>query len=362
MSSGHGNVVKETVDCPNIENLLIGCQPFQTFQGIRQQECAYLSHFNIHSSSTNPSMSDILEVDPDCYDARPYKPGDFESETTSLASTIYRGVFENGRRYQVVKEGRSWCPSDEQQWESLEAGHLIAIILDSDRENPLFYAPIENPKHILDIGTGRGSWAVDTADLFPETIVRGVDLFPPPGEWLPPNCIMEVDDILQEWTWRDPFDLIHLRHMLGSFTPEEWDIVYKHCYDNLKPGSWIEHLEMDPRISCSDNSLPKDAYTPNFSERVLDAAENWNHPLDTVRTMRQSLEKAGFVDIHEKRYRCPIGPWARDATLKEAGRLHYHHWATGMEGWAMFMLTKWGSPKPWTKEEVQVLVAKVRGS
>ena len=61
-------------------------------------------------------------------------------------------------------------------------------------------------------------------------IVRGVDLFPPPGEWLPPNCIMEVDDILQKWTWRDPFDLIHLRHMLGSFTPEEWDIVYKQCY------------------------------------------------------------------------------------------------------------------------------------
>jgi hypothetical protein len=129
---------------------------------------------------------------------------------------------------------------------------------------------------------------------------------------------------------------------------------------NLKPGSWIERLEMDPRISCSDNSLPKNAYTPNFSERVLDAAENWNHPLDTVRTMRQGLEKAGFVDIHEKRYRCPIGPWARDATLKEAGRLHYHHWATGMEGWAMFMLTKWGLPKPWSKEEVQVLVAQVR--
>jgi hypothetical protein len=31
-----------------------------------------------------------------------------------------------------------------------------------------------------------------------------------------------------------------------------------------------------------------------------------------------------------------------------------------MEGWAMFMLTKWGIPKPWTREEVLVLLAKVR--
>jgi hypothetical protein len=76
--------------------------------------------------------------------------------------------------------------------------------------------------------------------------------------------------------------------------------------------------------------------------------------------MRNSLQKAGFVEIQEKHYRCPIGPWARDATLKEAGRLHYHHWTTGMEGWAMFMLTKWGVPKPWTREEVLVLLAKVR--
>lgn len=77
-------------------------------------------------------------------------------------------------------------------------------------------------------------------------------------------------------------------------------------------------------------------------------------------TMRGSMEKAGFVDIHEKMYKWPIGPWPKDSVLKEAGRLHYHQWASGMEGWIMYFLTKWGTPKPWTKEEVQVLVAKVR--
>lgn len=61
--------------------------------------------------------------------------------------------------------------------------------------------------------------------------VRGVDLYPPPVNWEPPNCVFEVDDILRDWTWSEPFDLIHLRMMLGAFTPEGWDRLYKQCYE-----------------------------------------------------------------------------------------------------------------------------------
>ena len=65
----------------------------------------------------------------------------------------------------------------------------------------------------------------------PQATVRGVDLYPPPVDWMPPNCVLEVDDVLQEWTWRDKFDLIHMSLMLGSFTPKEWETVYKQCYE-----------------------------------------------------------------------------------------------------------------------------------
>lgn len=44
---------------------------------------------------------------------------------------------------------------------------------------------------------------------------------------------MEVDDVLQEWTWRDQFDLVHLRQMMGSFTVPEWDRFYKQCYEQV---------------------------------------------------------------------------------------------------------------------------------
>ena len=36
------------------------------------------------------------------------------SDTTSLSSSIIRGIVENGRRYQTLREGKYWGPSDEQ--------------------------------------------------------------------------------------------------------------------------------------------------------------------------------------------------------------------------------------------------------
>ena len=78
--------------------------------------------------------------------------------------------------------------------------------------------------------------------------MHGVDLYPPPQTWVPPNCLLEVDDITKPWTNQKKFDLIHLRLLLGPFPHEEWDKVYAQAYETLVPGGWIEHLEVDIRI------------------------------------------------------------------------------------------------------------------
>lgn len=76
--------------------------------------------------------------------------------------------------------------------------------------------------------------------------------------------------------------------------------------------------------------------------------------------MQDAFRKAGFVDVCEKEYKWPIGPWARDQKYKEAGTVNYQHWMSGMEGWAMWLLCKFGAPEPWSQEEVIVYVAKLR--
>ncbi|KAL5353101.1 hypothetical protein ACLOAV_001131 [Pseudogymnoascus australis] len=290
-----------------------------------------------------------------------YGGDDTLSETTSIASSMYRGYIENGRRYQTVKEGTYWGPSDEQQFETFEAGHLVYQILDCQEENILFRSPIpDNAQHIIDLGTGDGTWAVQVADRFPGITIHGVDLYPPPQNWVPPNCIFEVDDITQDWTWNNKFDLIHLRLLLGAFKQDEWAALYRRCYDNLQPGGWIEQVELDVRVMSDDGSLKPDSLLAGWGKTFLDCAAHAGRPLDTQLTMRDSIAAAGFTEIREKLYKCPIGEWPKHPVYKDAGRVNAVHWKSGLEGWAMWLLTKHGRPQPWSADEVRVYVAKVR--
>ena len=308
-------------------------------------------------------MSDIIITpDPNVYlsSSDDYDPEDWRSETTSIASSLYRGFMENGRRYQTPRDSEYFSPSDEQQFETYEMGHLACLLMNAEGPNPLFLSPVPSPKHVLDIGTGQGSWAIDVADMFPSAVVRGVDLFPPPVNWTPPNCIFEVDDVLQPWTWSQKFDLIHLRHGIGAFTPDEWDLLYKQCYDNLENGGWFEQIEMNICCECDDGSIPADNILYTWGPRFFATGEKLGKSLDITKTMRSSIEKAGFIEIHEKETKWPIGAWPKDKSLKEAGVVNVQHWLAGMEGYSMYLLTKYGDPVPWTKEEVLVYIAEMR--
>ncbi|CAG8358637.1 unnamed protein product [Penicillium salamii] len=335
---------------------------------------------------------DEIAVDPDFYTmSYGTEPQDFHSETTSLASTIARGRFENGRRplkrtitgwsYEqktcfstnpvqgpirraAIRSIRDWVnciPSLDASRGSNEPSHMVFLVLDHNQPNPLFRAPIgPSPKKILDIGTGQGSWAIDVADFYPNATVHGVDIFPPPALWMPPNCVFEVDDVLREWTWRESFDFIHMRLMYGAFTDEGWEQVYKQAYDALEPGGWIEQMELDVRVYSDDGTLKPEHMLHGWGNIFVGCSERAGRSLRTHEKMRSAIEKAGFVDVHEENYKIPLGPWPRDKLLKEAGHLQYAHWNAALEGWAMWLLTHYGEPEPWTKEEVQVYLAKVR--
>jgi hypothetical protein len=56
-----------------------------------------------------------------------------------------------------------------------------------------------------------------------------------------------------------------------------------------------------------DGTLPEDSLLAGWGPKFLGCAARAGRPLDTQLTMRSAIEYAGFVDIHEKLYKCPIG-------------------------------------------------------
>ena len=122
----------------------------------------------------------------------------------------------------------------------------------------------------------------------------------------------------------------------------------------LTPGGWIEQMELDVRVYSDDGTLQEGGTLATWGDNFIGCSERAGRSLLTQETMQSSMEKAGFVDVQEKLYKIPLGPWPKDKVLKEA------HWVAALEGWAMWLLTKFGAPSPWTQEEVQVYLSKVR--
>lgn len=58
------------------------------------------------------------------------------------------------------KNAVQWIWASSNFSSSIQAGHLAFVILESQRENPLFRSPIDEKKvqNILDLGTGDGAW------------------------------------------------------------------------------------------------------------------------------------------------------------------------------------------------------------
>lgn len=86
---------------------------------------------------------------------------DAQSTTsTSIASSVRDYQFENSRRYHKFKEGLYQFPNDVPEQEREDMKHTVAVHLLGGK---LHNAPLEDPQKIVDIGTGTGSWAIDSA-------------------------------------------------------------------------------------------------------------------------------------------------------------------------------------------------------
>jgi hypothetical protein len=259
-----------------------------------------------------------------------------EHSLTSITSSVLAYQEENGRRYHALSRGKYVLPNDEAENERLDIQHELYVrTLDGE----LALCPkARDAKHVLDMGTGTGSWAMDYADQHPNAEVIGVDLSPIQPPFVPPNLIFELDDLEKEWTWTQKFDFIFARMMLGCF--EDLPGMIKVAYDNLEPGGYLELQDMALPARSDDGTLAPNSYLSQWCDYCLEAGEKLGRPVFPVEQYKAYLAEAGFEDIVEVQKKWPTNTWPRDRNFKDLGAWAYANIAGGLEGLSLAHFTR----------------------
>lgn len=232
------------------------------------------------------------------------------NETASVGPNVTEEI-----RYQLEIEGT--------------VQHICNLTLDND----LFLAPLPALERALDVGAGRGFWATEMAQRNPGAEITAFDLLPAPAGTRPRNLRLRTHDCCDDWSYpADYFDLVHIRDLSGCIA--DWPAVYRRAMKHLRPGGFVEHLEWSNHVRSADGKLSTNSTFAQWSQTIVHAGRLLGKTYEIAENMSGLIREVGFVEVVEKRYKWPIGPWAGDERMKEVGQLTLVNWQRALEAWA----------------------------
>lgn len=167
---------------------------------------------------------------------------------------------ENGRTYHNHHSGSYYFPNDAAEQDRLDLQHKIYRIF---HDGALHRAPVQAPRHVLDVACGTGIWAIQYARQHPDAAVIGTDLSLIQPVNAPPNCtFVKEDSEKDQWipgVFPAPFDFVYLRLVNAAFNDHL--AVMKKCFDNMEPGGWIEYNDASFELICTDGTLKSTGWT-----------------------------------------------------------------------------------------------------
>ncbi|KAF9884270.1 hypothetical protein FE257_001945 [Aspergillus nanangensis] len=273
--------------------------------------------------------------------------------TKSFEAHNIESVLENDRRY---CDDAYFMPNDDVEQTRLNIVHQIYLIM---LDGKVTAVPLAKPNpRILDVGTGPGDWAIEMSGLYPNATIIASDIGVFDGGLGNidlPNVSFQLDDARGEWTYHEPFDLIHLRGLSGAF--ENWHLIYQQAFKHLAPGGYIEIADEDPAADTVSFPNSEDSYLRIYASAMRSAADESGYARDLNHLHPKVLSAAGFVDIRVLERTIPIGLWPEDPHEKTLGKMALIAFLEGLEAYSLRQLTATGK---WSVDQVRDLCEKVK--
>lgn len=302
-------------------------------------------------------ITDTLEVDP-AYAGFHRQPHDGNGSAT-VAKTVAEGgaVSEHGRTFHSFKQGAYFLPNDATEQDRLNVQHsLITMLLDGKLGLAPPVSASASPKHVLDVATGTGIWALDFAKQHPESSVVGSDLsLIQPAEVGVTNVrFVQGDAENEDWDFPCLFDYIHLRCMVTCFT--DVNTVLKRIYKQLAPGGWVEFQDTTAEAQHADGAPGVEGTAlSDFCKGLIGGMKAVGKDPTWIGRIEELLTAHGFVDVHVKALPNPMGAWPKEAKYKKVGALAAINLDMALDSGIKLFLAN-----GWTDEQAKDLAARVR--
>lgn len=135
--------------------------------------------------------------------------------------------------------------------------------------------------------------------------------------------------------------------------------AYSQSHSHLEPGGYIELQDIYIPYESDDGTLTEDNPLRRVSQLCVDAGAAAGRPFTLPPEYKNYLERAGFVDVVERRLKWPLNQWPKDPHYKMIGAWTRENLHSGIEGIMMALLTRFLG---WTQEEVLVAAVEFRAA
>ncbi|EEU48983.1 uncharacterized protein NECHADRAFT_75695 [Fusarium vanettenii 77-13-4] len=211
----------------------------------------------------------------------------------------------------------------ERLWPGAKQSAIQHTIMIDIFRGQLHLSPITSkPKRVLDVGTGPGTWALDVTH-----------------DW--------------DFTGGGNFDFIHVRQ-LGDI--QEKRNLIQRCFENLKPGGWVEFTEWIAILQSPNHSLRGTAFR-KWNDLLEQGMRQCGTTLYYPDKLKPLLQETGFEHIIETRNGATTNACYPGKKLQRIGHLMTQNWLLILEPLSMPVFTQ---ALGWTPEEVKTFLLDVR--